>query len=367
MASARRPAAAGVRPPALAGRRSPTSSAPAARPPAASRRVQPGAGSRSTSTCTGWPACRSTWEARLLAPILAHRRRRRRLPLRRRRAPRHPGLRPRACPRSRSRAAASTAATGVRVHTSTDLDRCQRSIVDGIPATDLDRTILDLGRTVGDRRLLRAIEWARARTSARLVDLIRTLAAPRSTRAAGHPPAATGDPREHAIATRSPTATSSSSCSALLRSTGFPTPVLHHRVFDGDRFVAEVDLAYPQLKIAIELDGAVHLEREVRERDLPRQNDLVLARLDRPALQLARFASTPGARRRARSGPRIAARSSTPSSLTGPRSVCRFGDRQTDTGCGVWIARREPVRWRFVVTETWSTQVAGWRVGVRGG
>jgi very-short-patch-repair endonuclease len=42
------------------------------------------------------------------------------------------------------------------------------------------------------------------------------------------------------------------------------------------RFVAEVDLAYPQWWIAIECDGPSHLEEEVHERDLPRQNDLVL-------------------------------------------------------------------------------------------
>jgi hypothetical protein len=63
----------------------------------------------------------------------------------------------------------------------------------------------------------------------------------------------------------------------LLAEAGLPTPVLHHRVIEGKRFLAEVDLAYPALKIAIELDGAVHLQRDVRERDLPRQNDLVLA------------------------------------------------------------------------------------------
>jgi hypothetical protein len=63
---------------------------------------------------------------------------------------------------------------------------------------------------------------------------------------------------------------------ALLAEVGLPTPELHHRVADGDRFIAEVDLAYPRWKIAIELDGAAHLRREVRERDLPRQNDLVL-------------------------------------------------------------------------------------------
>ena len=45
----------------------------------------------------------------------------------------------------------------------------------------------------------------------------------------------------------------------------------------GGRFIAEVDLAYPGLRVAIELDGMVHLQSDVRERDLTKQNDLVLA------------------------------------------------------------------------------------------
>jgi very-short-patch-repair endonuclease len=55
-----------------------------------------------------------------------------------------------------------------------------------------------------------------------------------------------------------------------------PEPTLHHRVLDGDRFVAEVDLAYPEHRIAIECDGSIHLVEEVRDRDLTRQNDLIL-------------------------------------------------------------------------------------------
>src|SRR3546814_20877936 len=63
---------------------------------------------------------------------------------------------------------------------------------------------------------------------------------------------------------------------ALLREHGLPEPELHHRVYQGDRFVAELDLAYPARKIALECDGDVHLLPEVRERDLARQNDLEL-------------------------------------------------------------------------------------------
>ena len=63
---------------------------------------------------------------------------------------------------------------------------------------------------------------------------------------------------------------------SLLAEEGLPEPVLHHRVVASGRFVAEVDLAYPDLKIAIELDGAVHLDPTVRERDLAKQNALLL-------------------------------------------------------------------------------------------
>ena len=62
----------------------------------------------------------------------------------------------------------------------------------------------------------------------------------------------------------------------LIREAGLPEPVLHHRITDDGRFVAEVDFAYPELKIAIEYDGSVHLQEDVRARDPPRQNDLTL-------------------------------------------------------------------------------------------
>lgn len=48
--------------------------------------------------------------------------------------------------------------TNMRVHTSTDLDRCSRLMVEGIPVTDPARTLLDLARTVGPQPLLRTAE-----------------------------------------------------------------------------------------------------------------------------------------------------------------------------------------------------------------
>lgn len=56
------------------------------------------------------------------------------------------------------------------------------------------------------------------------------------------------------------------------------SPVPQFEVHDGGRFIARVDLAFPQLKIAIEYDGrAVHEREDVFVRDRQRQNDLVRA------------------------------------------------------------------------------------------
>lgn len=166
-------------------------------------------------------------------------------------------------------------ASDVRIHTSTDLDRCTRVLVDGIPTTDIARTLLDVGRFVGDQRLLRAIEWGRREKRVDWSDLISTLA--RHARK-GRP----GIRRLRRVilanADRDEVTDSDFELLALavFAEHDLPEPVLHHPVLDDGRFVAEVDLAYPNLRIAIELDGAVHLQADVRERDLPRQNDLVL-------------------------------------------------------------------------------------------
>jgi len=162
-----------------------------------------------------------------------------------------------------------------RVRSSTDLDRCDRVVLSGVPATDLARTILDLGRYLGDRRLLHVIEWGRRANKVDWSALISTLA--RHARQ-GRP----GIRRLRRVIAANIDRDEVTDSDfellflAFLAERGLPTPALHHRVTDGERFVAEVDLAYPDLMIAIELDGAIHLEAEVRERDLPRQNDLVL-------------------------------------------------------------------------------------------
>jgi very-short-patch-repair endonuclease len=164
---------------------------------------------------------------------------------------------------------------GARIHSNNDLERARIVLVDGIPVTDVSRTILDLGRTVGDARLLRSIEWGRRTEQTSWSSLVSVLA--RHARR-GRP----GIQRLRRVIAANAHREEISDTDfellllALLTEHGLPEPVLHHNVYEEGRFVAEVDLAYPDDMIAIEADGGVHLDPDVREQDLPRQNDLVL-------------------------------------------------------------------------------------------
>lgn len=164
---------------------------------------------------------------------------------------------------------------GIRIHESTDLHRCRLVEIDGVPVTDAARTLLDLARYVGPKRLARNMEACRRMGLVDWPELIRTLVAHarrgrpgirrfREVLAANcHRDTITDSDLELMVL-------------ALLLEHGLPEPVLHHQIWDGDRFVAEVDLAYPERRIAMECDGDIHLEKDVHERDLPRQNDLIL-------------------------------------------------------------------------------------------
>lgn len=61
----------------------------------------------------------------------------------------------------------------------------------------------------------------------------------------------------------------------LLHDARLPEPTIQHEVFDGERFVARVDLAYPEKKVAIEYEGDGHRTgREQWRRDIQRQRAL---------------------------------------------------------------------------------------------
>ena len=61
----------------------------------------------------------------------------------------------------------------------------------------------------------------------------------------------------------------------LLRAGGLPTPEVNHVVLDArGRFVARVDLGWPEAKLAVEYDGDHHRDRDQWVRDLRRRERL---------------------------------------------------------------------------------------------
>ncbi len=62
----------------------------------------------------------------------------------------------------------------------------------------------------------------------------------------------------------------------IVRTYELPDPLLQHEVWQAGRFVARIDAAYPDRKIALEVDGySAHSSRDAFQRDRTRQNRLV--------------------------------------------------------------------------------------------
>ena len=63
-----------------------------------------------------------------------------------------------------------------------------------------------------------------------------------------------------------------------IRRARLPEPVVHYNLFHGDEWLGEIDFAYPEARIAIEVHGyRVHSLKPVWENDQRRENNLVRA------------------------------------------------------------------------------------------
>lgn len=145
-------------------------------------------------------------------------------------------------------------------------DRC---VVDGIPATRIDRTLFDLAAVLGEVQVERAVEAAlrsglttRERLASYAEEAGRRWGAGRFRRVVGR--CSAGRPTGSELEVR---------FLQLLRAAGLEEPVRQHEVrVDGQRYF--LDFAYPARRLAIELDGrAFHGFDEERRR----QNSLILA------------------------------------------------------------------------------------------
>ena len=164
---------------------------------------------------------------------------------------------------------------GVVTHHSTDLDRIRAVRRDGITVTPVDRSILDLGAVTGRRMVQLAVDNARRRqltTWDRLLDTL-VVHARRGRDGVGTLRAVLDDHFGEVVVTDSGF---ERLVISVLRDAGLPMPVLQHEVCVNGR-TFRLDLAYPDARVAIELDGSVHLERQVWEADHARQNALILA------------------------------------------------------------------------------------------
>ncbi len=163
------------------------------------------------------------------------------------------------------------------VHTSVALPAADRTTVDGIPATAPARTVIDLGgvmpahtfEDVLDTAIVQGLVSAR-----RLEARARELWTPRRRGCA----VVLG-----LLAVRRPELARAANLwearvLRIVHDLGLPPPRVNHRVHVGGRR-RYLDLAWPDVKVAVEFDGFVpHSTRRVFDDDRARQNELVAAR-----------------------------------------------------------------------------------------
>ena len=158
-------------------------------------------------------------------------------------------------------------------HESFHLSGRDVTAVDDIPVTSAHRTIIDLAVVCDPAAVERALDAAiyrgltdDSRVRARLDRFGRRRGATALWQLLDR----------RASWTSSPESVLETAFLQLVRDAGLPVPDAQHLVtIDG--FSARVDFAYPAERIAIEVDGAsTHTSRPDRQRDLRRQNRLIL-------------------------------------------------------------------------------------------
>jgi predicted transcriptional regulator of viral defense system len=165
---------------------------------------------------------------------------------------------------------------GVRVHESTDLDLAAATVRQHTAVTGLVRTLIDLAGVVPRERLGQAVDDAIRR---RLTDWDE-IAAVRA-RHARRGRNGTGKMRElleERYGSTIPDSHFGRLVADLLVDYGLPAPEIEYDVHAADgRWLARVDLAYPDDCLAVELDSAKHhLNEQAFEADPARQNKVEL-------------------------------------------------------------------------------------------
>ena len=164
---------------------------------------------------------------------------------------------------------------GVTVHRSTDLERSMPTTRAGIPVTSPMRTLVDLGAVVPSWTVERALDQTLSRRLVTVVGLRRQLdaLARKGRRGAGVLRALLDERADSSFGTES---VLEALMRRLCRDHGLPVPVSQFEVRCGRRLLGRVDFAFPDDRLAIEVDGYEHhASIEAFQHDRARQNDLV--------------------------------------------------------------------------------------------
>jgi hypothetical protein len=159
----------------------------------------------------------------------------------------------------------SSCAPPATLHQSRTLRPSDVTRIDGIPVTRVARTLADLARDVPRPALEDAVDDALCRRLVSLDRLVRQRGSPRLTAV---------------LATwRDGSAPQGVAEARLLRRlvhAGLPPPETQHEVWHAGRFVARLDVAWPDRRLAVELDGfRWHASPRAFQRDRSRRNALV--------------------------------------------------------------------------------------------
>lgn len=167
---------------------------------------------------------------------------------------------------------------GARRYQSTQMGLAKPVERDGIPCTGVARTVLDLAAVVPRRQLDRTIDAVLRDGQLRLSDLYGVLRA-HARRGRRGSDALRASLAERFDDNAVPLSDWSRMVTDLLVDAGLEHPALEHRVRGNDgSFVAQVDLAYPGHRVAVELDSARwHDNRESFVHDRRRRNEITLA------------------------------------------------------------------------------------------
>lgn len=166
---------------------------------------------------------------------------------------------------------------GAVVHRSGDLAPRFVTTRQGIPVTNPMRTLVDLGAVVKRPHVSDALERA---VTARVCSVLAVERAMDQVARKGR--SGVGVIREilddRALGTARADGLLEARMARLLRDHGLPRPLFQHQVRHHGRFVARVDFAYPDVRLALEVDGfEVHGSPQALQADLERQNRLVAA------------------------------------------------------------------------------------------